>query len=77
MEKTITFTSTEIRFMYSLLNYAKKNLEEDKAESHSGVDQLLYNDWIHYSEELIGKVLGAMPEEQVEPSSEDLPEVQG
>jgi len=73
MEKTITFTSTEIGFLYSLLAYAKRELEQDKAESHSGVDQLLYNDWIHYSEDLISKVFRAMPDKQIETSSEDLP----
>jgi len=73
-EKLIGFTDNEIAFASSVLKFAKKKLQENHDESHSGVDQLLINSWIIDTGELLSKFEALLPVPEPVIADEDIPE---
>lgn len=67
MPKTlIGFTDEQIKFAVSLSEYALKQLQKAQEESHSGVDRLLYGDWIASAEEIVEVFKAEMPQNEPE-----------
>ena len=65
MSKTlIGFTDKQIKFAVSLSEYALKQLQKAHDESHSGVDRLLYGDWIASAEEIVEVLKANMPQNE-------------
>ena len=65
MGKTlIGFTDNEIRFAIGVLEFSRHKLQERYYESHSGIDQLLINDWIIQTTQLLGEFKNHLPKVQ-------------